>query len=151
VVLSVSPLASAAVVIGAVTASLVAGNRTLVSFPGGTAERTRAALLELGRRVGNGRVALVTGADLARDRDAELGWLVSVGAEWTRLDGDTAVRHAAPACGGAAACASPEDREALVALFSSDFPLAEWDARIASVPGLADGATEPGETTSRNT
>jgi hypothetical protein len=124
VVLCVSPLAPARHVLEAATASLLAGNRTLVSFPAGVTHRTHTTVATLAARVGTDRLAIVTGRDLADDLDAELGHLVSVDASTTARAGITPVRHESghPA----------ERRRALTTMFSDTFPLAEWSSRVGT-------------------
>lgn len=123
VLLCVSPLAATRHVMAAVAASVAAGNRTLVSFPAGVSPRTRVAVRGFAGRTGGHAVAVVTGADLAGDPDAELAHLVSVDSAEVS-SGHDAVRHDHV---GAAA-----RRDALASLFSDSFPTAEWTARAGS-------------------
>jgi len=122
VLLCVSPIAPTRRVVAAAAASVVAGNRTLVSFPAGATRRTRTAVRLLSDRLGRDRLVVVTGADLAADPDAELAHLVSIDGSSIAAAGEASVPHAA----GSAV------QVALASLFSDPFPVDEWTARVGA-------------------
>jgi opacity protein-like surface antigen len=113
VILAMSPLAAADVAMAAVTASLAAGNRTIVTFPAGADTRVQHAIGSLADRLGGRVLSLATGAVLAADPDVDLGHVVSVGA-------------------------TPRQRRELLRCLTTDFPVDEWNERVGADAQSAD-------------
>jgi hypothetical protein len=130
VILCISPLATEADVLLTVGASLSAGNRTLVTYPAGATARVRRTVAGFARRMGDEHVSVVTTAGLLREPGAELGHLVSVNSSSVRREGSEFVVDAP--------CTTARSREALSRLFTTDFPVAEWNRRIDAPSAPAD-------------
>ncbi len=131
VVVSVSPFVGRDDALAVVAASVVAGNRTIVVFPAGTAVGVRSSIAGLSRVVGAERVRLSTADALARDADVDLAHLLWVTDAATTLEGVRSLDRQAGA--------HDDRRVALAKLLTTDFSVVEWNDRVGE-PGPPSGA-----------